>query len=137
MIKLPKFMGRSRGPLEEDEDGVCRKQLGTTYHDIQSLLGPLGHHLAGRVQRYRGADCPCIYVFYNRMTFENGQRGLMYLTQNLEGGGFKIVLRTWKSHPPIGEKKWRELATPSARPVAGSGGHFTSGLVATSRKRNR
>ncbi len=36
----------------------------------------------------------------------------MYFAQDLKDIGYEIVFRLWKSHPPIGEQAWRELASP-------------------------
>ncbi len=106
MKKLPKFRARSRGPLTEREHKTCKARLNTLYGEMEKLLSHTGHILRGRLQRYRGVDCPCVYVFYDKRAFDDEQRGLMYFLQDLKESGFEIVFREWRKNAPIPDDQW-------------------------------
>ncbi|MBW1803932.1 MAG: hypothetical protein JRJ85_24765 [Deltaproteobacteria bacterium] len=112
MEKLPKFVLRSRGPLRPDENTACRVMISGVYPEMERLLQGTGHLLCGRLQKYRGVDCPCVYIFYNQAAFDDEQRGIMYFLQDLEDGGFEVVFREWKGQSPINRRDWNRLADP-------------------------
>jgi hypothetical protein len=75
------------------------------------ILDGTGHVLAGRIMSYREQPCPCVYVFYNKSSFEDDQRGLMYHLQDHEdGNGYEIVFRMWRSEPPLPNEEWLQLS---------------------------
>jgi hypothetical protein len=107
---LPKFYPKSKGPLTDEGHKDCVKMLGSIYDEINELFANSDHILRGRIQSYRMRPCPCIYVFYDKNTYEHSQSGLMYCLQDTEDGqGFEIVFRKWHGNLPVDEENWEKF----------------------------
>lgn len=106
--KLPKFAGKKRGPLTSDEHKECVPQFGSSYDRILAVLGTESHMVSCRLQTDRsGKPAPCGYVFYNQKTFDDEQRGRMYIVQNMKNReNFEIVFRMWKKQLPFPKEIW-------------------------------
>ncbi len=108
-MKLRKFPFKSKGLIKDEEHEKCVNLLGSIYSEMTRLFEDTGHILRGRVQSYHGKPCPCIYVFYHEASFNDEQRGRMYILQDSEEGSIEIVFREWEGQPPLPRHMWDTL----------------------------
>jgi hypothetical protein len=108
-MKLRKFPFKSKGPLTEEEHEKTVSFLGPIFANIEQLFQGTGHILRGRMHAFRDTPCPCIYIYYSENSFNDDQRGRMYIAQDSENGGIEIVFREWEGQLPLPSDVWDML----------------------------